>query len=52
MRQFTVYAPAKLNLYLDVLDKRPDGYHNIKTLFEKIDLKDEIIVKEDRPGLM
>lgn len=51
MRQFTVYAPAKLNLYLDVLDKRPDGYHNIETLFEKIDLKDEIIVKEKAKGI-
>lgn len=46
MREFTVYAPAKLNLYLDVLAKRPDGYHNIETIFEKIDLKDEIIIKE------
>ena len=46
MQEFTVYAPAKLNLYLDVLDKRADGYHNIRTLFEKIDLKDKIIIKE------
>jgi len=46
MQEFTVYAPAKLNLYLDVLEKRPDGYHNIETLFEKIDLKDEIIIRE------
>ncbi len=51
MRQFTVYAPAKLNLYLDVLEKRPDGYHNIETLFEKIDLKDEIVIKEKAKGL-
>jgi len=51
MREFTVYAPAKLNLYLDVLEKRPDGYHNINTLFEKIDLKDEIHVKEKARGL-
>lgn len=51
MREFTVYAPAKLNLYLDVLGKRPDGYHNIKTFFEKIDLKDEIRVKEKSRGL-
>ena len=48
MREFSVYAPAKLNLYLDVLGKRADGYHNIETVFEKIDLQDEIIVKEKR----
>ncbi|MBU1062404.1 MAG: 4-(cytidine 5'-diphospho)-2-C-methyl-D-erythritol kinase [Candidatus Omnitrophica bacterium] len=52
MREFRVYAPAKLNLYLDILEKRPDGYHNIKTLFEKIDLKDEIVVREkEKKGL-
>lgn len=50
MREIRVFAPAKLNLYLDVLDKRPDGYHNIETIFEKIDLKDEIIIKEKPKG--
>jgi len=51
MREFTVIAPAKLNLYLDVLEKRPDGYHNIETLFEKIDLKDELIIREAKKGV-
>jgi 4-diphosphocytidyl-2-C-methyl-D-erythritol kinase len=51
MREIRVFAPAKLNLYLDVLKKRPDGYHNIETIFEKIDLKDEIIIKEKGKGL-
>ena len=35
-------ASAKLNLYLRVLGKRPDGYHEIETLFERIDLADEL----------
>ena len=51
MREFTVSAPAKLNLYLDVVGRRPDGYHNIETLFEKIDLKDEIIIREKDRGI-
>ncbi len=51
MQGLRVYAPAKLNLYLDVLDKRPDGYHNIKTLFEKIDLKDEIEIIKKPKGI-
>ena len=46
MREIRVFAPCKLNLYLDVLEKRPDGFHNIETIFEKIDLKDEIVIKE------
>ena len=33
---------AKINLYLDVLGKRPDGYHNLETIFQSIDLFDEI----------
>lgn len=33
---------AKINLYLDVLGKRADGYHNISTLFATVDLCDHI----------
>jgi 4-diphosphocytidyl-2-C-methyl-D-erythritol kinase len=36
---------AKLNLYLEVLKKRKDNYHNLKTLFARIDLADKIIIK-------
>ncbi len=36
---------AKLNLYLEVLNIRRDNYHNIKTVFERIDLSDRIILK-------
>lgn len=35
-------SPAKINLFLDVLNKRQDGYHDIKTVFERINLFDEI----------
>lgn len=38
----TLLAPAKINLYLRMLAKRPDGYHEIETLFERIDLADEV----------
>jgi 4-diphosphocytidyl-2-C-methyl-D-erythritol kinase len=43
------HSYAKLNLYLEVLDKRKDRYHNIKSLFERIDLCDKIILKSYPP---
>jgi len=39
---------AKLNLYLKVRSLRRDNYHNIETLFERIDLCDEIILNPRR----
>lgn len=38
----TFRAYAKINLGLQILDKRPDGYHNISTVFHRIDLYDEL----------
>lgn len=35
-------APAKLNLFLNVLDRRPDGYHNLQTVFQFIDFADQL----------
>ena len=45
----TVYegAFAKLNLTLDVLDKRDDGYHNIKSVMQAISLRDDIQIDID-----
>ena len=39
-------AYAKINLGLLVHDKRPDGFHNIETVFHRIDLFDEITLEE------
>lgn len=40
----TLAAPAKVNLRLRVLRRRPDGYHDIDTLFQAIDLADDVTV--------
>jgi len=42
MRRIRLASPAKLNLFLKVFQKRPDGFHDIATVFERIDLSDEI----------
>jgi 4-diphosphocytidyl-2-C-methyl-D-erythritol kinase len=41
-----VSAPAKINLFLRVLGRRDDGYHNLETLFQEIDLSDELLLRE------
>ena len=46
-RKFKALANAKINLELDVLCKRPDGYHNISTVFQSVDLADEVTVEVD-----
>ncbi len=38
---------AKINLTLNVLNKRPDNYHNIESVFQKISLYDELFVEKN-----
>lgn len=38
-------AYGKLNLTLDILDRRPDGYHNLRSVMTKLDLWDEVQVE-------
>ena len=40
-----VRAHAKVNLYLDVIEKRPDGYHEIETIFHSIGLHDDVYLR-------
>lgn len=42
MEKLKVLTPAKINLFLEVIGKRPDGFHNICSLVEKIEIFDEI----------
>lgn len=45
-------APAKVNLALDVLGRRTDGYHELDTLFLELELADRVeLVPADAPGL-
>ena len=47
-----VRAPAKVNLFLEVLAKRPDGYHDIATLMVAVSLYDTLDFKEESSGLV
>lgn len=43
-------APAKLNLFLHVLGRRPDGYHELQTLFQILDWGDELLITANDSG--
>ena len=47
-RPLKVDCPAKVNLYLDVLGKRPDGYHDLVTVMVPVTLCDSISVEPAR----
>jgi 4-diphosphocytidyl-2-C-methyl-D-erythritol kinase len=42
MISITLPSPAKLNLFLHILDRREDGYHNLQTLFQILDIGDQL----------
>ncbi len=44
-RSIVVEAPAKLNLYLEILGRRDDGYHEIDTVMQTIDLADTLTLR-------
>ena len=45
-------APAKVNLYLRVLGRRRDGYHEIRTLFQALELADTVTAeRSEAPGV-
>ena len=43
-------APAKINLFLHVVGRRPDGYHLLQTVFQFLDFGDDIHLKARRDG--
>ena len=43
-------APAKLNLFLHIVGRRPDGYHELQTCFQFVDLCDEITLRVRADG--
>lgn len=44
-------APAKINLFLEISGKRDDGYHEIETVMQEIDLVDNLQFEEIREGV-
>jgi len=49
----TLPSPAKLNLFLHIVGRRPDGYHELQTLFQFLDYSDDITLSltPEQPGI-
>jgi 4-diphosphocytidyl-2-C-methyl-D-erythritol kinase len=45
-RRLRLWTPAKVNLALEILGKRPDGYHEISTVLQAVDLFDRLTVED------
>jgi 4-diphosphocytidyl-2-C-methyl-D-erythritol kinase len=48
MREIRIPAFAKINLRLDILGKRPDNYHELRTIFQTISLHDELRLRASK----
>jgi 4-diphosphocytidyl-2-C-methyl-D-erythritol kinase len=52
METVILKAPAKVNYRLDVLRRRPDGYHDLRMIMQRIDLCDEVVIAlVENPGI-
>jgi 4-diphosphocytidyl-2-C-methyl-D-erythritol kinase len=51
MTEVRAFASAKVNLYLRILGRRPDGYHDLQTLFQAVDLHDVLDVRREGAGI-
>ncbi len=46
MQQITIHAHAKINLALDVLNRRPDNYHNVRMVMQSLALSDTLTLQK------
>ena len=46
VQDIRVRPHAKINLYLNVVGKREDGYHNLETIFHSVELHDDVIIRK------
>lgn len=53
MDEISVKALAKINLGLDVIRKRPDGYHEVRMIMQTVHLYDQIVIQKTKePGII
>ncbi len=47
MRTYQLIAPAKINLYLEIIGDRPDGYHELVMILQTIELSDRLEIRSN-----
>ena len=53
MKKIKIKTPAKINLTLEVLNKRPDGFHNIQSIMQTVNLYDYLTFElEEKSGII
>jgi len=50
-RKLTLWTAAKINLYLDIVGKRNDGYHEIESVMQSVTLYDRLVLKPFKEGI-
>lgn len=48
---YTLFCPAKINLFLKILKKRDDGYHDIDSVFAKLNFGDQLTFEDKKEGI-
>lgn len=48
MKSYTLIAPAKINLYLEIVGDRPDGFHELVMILQSIELGDRIAITPNK----
>lgn len=51
MNEIKIKCPAKINLTLEIVNKREDGFHNIKSIMQLINLYDYLTIKPAKSGI-
>jgi len=51
VNEIVLASPAKINLFLEIIRRRPDGFHEIESIMQLVDLCDEVRLRRRRGGI-
>ncbi len=51
MNEISIPSPAKINLFLEIVGRRPDGYHEIESIMQLVDFCDEVRLRRRQHGI-